>query len=425
MRDVADIETKSLGYQEVESLLRASRATVYSKTNQIPEKKTGSFEKRSMVEIARVFAAASSSSQSVPPSDMPAEGLDDPAFTQMPEQPFLADTEAEHVPSDGKLSPYAQAKALQDASTSSPGMSSDEVVPKNALDAAETQSADDFEAQAEHEATNDKVLAAEQSDRQLDAGAELETPEAVFMPTDLAVTAAENELESDIAEIPVVETEINTEAYDEAFAAGRLAMQAEMQAELGSAFAALTNLIDGFTSSDAEAYSDLYAMLEKKVIDLASERAGYAIEENPDKFAEKISRLVHAIGDASRGLKIMLNPQDLAAVKNNLSPYNLQIEHFVGDANLASGDVRIVSGAIEIKDVMQERVSNPAVKDKESLASIGRVINEFLADASADASTDEVDENAMVSEELILSEEIEQNTDPDAITSDPESGAEE
>ena len=369
MQDVADIKTKSLGYQEVESLLRASRNNVYSKTSQIPEKKKGSFEKRSMVEIARLV------------SSTPDQNKSDIGISEE------ADKAVDVAVSEGEapLTPYEKAQRdgfLDQSSGRDQGeeitdkvVSSDEAAP----------------ILAEQETTNidDEALAPIATDSDNVDDAEDET-DGVFMPVDITANAISDSSASgleDTLDENDAATEPNSESYDEAFAAGRLSMQNEMQEELGSAFGALTTLISAFKNSDSEAYDTIHKAIEDKIIALASERAGYAIEDNPEPFVEKISRFVQSIGDANRQMTIRLNPNDLSLIQDNLADHNLQPEYFIGDAKLQPGDVRIVSGAIEIQDILSKRVENPASKDKESLESIGRVINEFLSEPVAHMET--------------------------------------
>ena len=369
MQDVADIKTKSLGYQEVESLLRASRNTVYSKTSQIPEKKKGSFEKRSMVEIARLV------------SSTPDQNKSDIGISEE------ADKAVDVAVSEGEapLTPYEKAQRdgfLDQSSGRDQGeeitdkvVSSDEAVP----------------ILAEQETTNidDEALAPMATDFDNVDDTEDET-DGVFMPVDITANAISDSsvsgLEAALDENDAA-TEPNSKSYDEAFAAGRLSMQNEMQEELGSAFGALTALISAFKNSDSEAYDTIHKAIEDKIIALASERAGYAIEDNPEPFVEKISRFVQSIGEANRQMTIRLNPNDLSLIQDNLADHNLQPEYFIGDAKLQPGDVRIVSGAIEIQDILSKRVESPASKDKESLESIGRVINEFLSEPVAHMET--------------------------------------
>lgn len=369
MQDVADIKTKSLGYQEVESLLRASRNNVYSKTSQIPEKKKGSFEKRSMVEIARLV------------SSTPDQNKSDIGISEE------ADKAVDVAVSEGEapLTPYEKAQRdgfLDQSSGRDQGeeikdkfVSSDEAAP----------------ILAEQETTNieDDILAPMATDSDNVDDAEDET-DGVFMPVDITANAISDSSASgleDTLDENDAATEPNSDGYDEAFAAGRLSMQNEMQEELGSAFGALTTLISAFKNSDSDAYDTIHKVIEDKIIALASERAGYAIEDNPEPFVEKISRFVQSIGEANRQMTIRLNPNDLSLIQDNLADHNLQPEYFIGDAKLQPGDVRIVSGAIEIQDILSKRVESPASKDKESLESIGRVINEFLSEPVAHMET--------------------------------------
>ena len=369
MQDVADIKTKSLGYQEVESLLRASRNNVYSKTSQIPEKKKGSFEKRSMVEIARLV------------SSKPDQNKSDIDISEE------ADKAVDVAVSEGEapLTPYEKAQRDGFLDQSSGRDQGEEITDK----VVSSDEATPILAEQETSSKDDEALAPIATDSVNVDDAEDET-DGVFMPVDITANAISDlsvsGLEATLDENDAV-TGPNSDSYDEAYAAGRLSMQNEMQEELGSAFGALTALISAFNNTDSEAYDTIHKAIEDKIIALASERAGYAIEDNPEPFVEKISRFVQSIGDANRQMTIRLNPNDLSLIQDNLADHNLQPEYFIGDAKLQPGDVRIVSGAIEIQDILSKRVESPASKDKESLESIGRVINEFLSEPFAHMET--------------------------------------
>ncbi len=384
MEDVADIKTKSLGYQEVESLLRASRNTVYSKTSQIPEKKKGSFEKRSMVEIARLV------------SSRPAQNAAEASVNKEADKEVDISKITDQVP----LTPYEKAQRdgfLEQSSGLNQGeqiadkvVLSDEAVP--ILAEQETTNIDDD--------THETI--AIDSDNVGDAEDE---SDANFTPVDITANAINNvsvpEAEEAVDESFSAVAGSNSEIYDEAYAAGRLSMQNEMQEELGSAFGALTTLIAAFKNSDSEAYDSIHKAIEDKIIALASERAGYAIEDNPEPFVEKISRFVQSIGDANRQMTIRLNPNDLSLIQDNLADHNLQPEYFIGDFKLQPGDVRIISGAIEIQDILSKRVESPVSKDKESLESIGRVINEFLSEPVAHKDAPTVSEDTITNIEAV------------------------
>ena len=59
MSEVVDIDAKSLGSQEIERLLQSSRAALYTKSVSAPKKPSGSFQKKSLIELARTADAKS------------------------------------------------------------------------------------------------------------------------------------------------------------------------------------------------------------------------------------------------------------------------------------------------------------------------------------------------------------------------------
>ena len=61
--------------------------------------------------------------------------------------------------------------------------------------------------------------------------------------------------------------------------------------------------------------SALEVAINEAVVELASERAGQAITENPEAFLVRIKKLVDDIKIGTQQVEILLNPSDLAAIE--------------------------------------------------------------------------------------------------------------
>ena len=86
---------------------------------------------------------------------------------------------------------------------------------------------------------------------------------------------------------------------------------------------------------------------------LASERAGQAIAEQPDSFADRIEALLATIRTVSGQPSIRLNPADLASIQP-LADTREKLRHcnFVADDSLAHGDLSVMVGTIGIDDII-------------------------------------------------------------------------
>ena len=145
--------------------------------------------------------------------------------------------------------------------------------------------------------------------------------------------------------------------FDEGKAAGmeegRTAGRAEASAQLErviQAFEAATSRLADLTAVDSDA---LAASINEAILRLASERAGQAIAEQPDSFADRIEALLATIRTVSGQPSIRLNPADLASIQP-LADTREKLRHcnFVADESLAHGDLSVMVGTIGIDDII-------------------------------------------------------------------------
>ena len=134
---------------------------------------------------------------------------------------------------------------------------------------------------------------------------------------------------------------------------GRTAGRAEASAQLErviQAFEAATSRLADLTAVDSDA---LAASINEVILRLASERAGQAIAEQPNSFADRIEALLATIRTVSGKPSIRLNPADLASIQP-LADTREKLRHcnFVADDLLAHGDLSVMVGTIGIDDII-------------------------------------------------------------------------
>lgn len=139
------------------------------------------------------------------------------------------------------------------------------------------------------------------------------------------------------------------QARDEVFSEAREAAQAEF-AEAREAFL-------GGVASLLRAETDLIAglgdALKSSVRAIASARSGYAIDDLPAPFVERVEQLANQVATGRAKTEIHMNPADLAAIKPHIPAHSpLASAQFLMDDTLGRGDLRLRAGDITISDVI-------------------------------------------------------------------------
>lgn len=464
MSEVVDIDAKSLGSQEIERLLQSSRAALYTKSVSAPKKPSGSFQKKSLIELARTADAIHGAGPRARDATLADQHADKPrAETTSADLAADADSQDSGSGSDSgsdatsdttpdttqetsseAASDMSQA-ALQDSEPAKPRerrarrpkAQPPRAAKVNETDAAVSEQADRAEQVGEDDGTlrdrgaetpGDPIA---QVEGEMDANpqADLEEDAAEFETRSLeqlaiqaeeksaaAVNEALNETEATEpeADAPAVKSAEYMSAYEE----GRAAMQAEMVAELGEAFGTLNNLINELRSPSGNPFAELSQTIHDRVLALASDRAGQQIESLPAPFLDKISRLVNSVEEAGRSIKIKLSGQDFESIKSILEDHSeLDLSIFVADETLEPGDVVIRAGAVTIQDVMRQRVAQPINEDDASFAAIGRAMRDLIGDAETDVNAaPQASAEPEVSSESETVNEIETPDEPVAAT---------
>ncbi len=142
----------------------------------------------------------------------------------------------------------------------------------------------------------------------------------------------------------------------------------ETDQTINSGVGELLRVFESVRQPDLSDLEFLEASIRLAVIRLASERAGYAIDECGEYFLERIKSLVGQVEVSLSEAKLSLNPEDLKA----LEPYAQQIKSeqlfLVADEKVARGDIVFKFKGIELSDRAEERMSqhvSPVAKTDE------------------------------------------------------------
>tara|TARA_B100000989_G_scaffold128388_1_gene95335 strand:- start:8834 stop:9688 length:855 start_codon:yes stop_codon:yes gene_type:complete len=120
---------------------------------------------------------------------------------------------------------------------------------------------------------------------------------------------------------------------------------------------ALKNVLDNLFLVSEKLTSELNDSLNKKTFQICNEIIGYEIDSRPEKFLKKITELTKKISNSVKNAKILLNKDDHNLITKHIEVLkkNLSIEFDI-DQNLERGDLRIVSGDIELEEINSEKI---------------------------------------------------------------------
>lgn len=159
--------------------------------------------------------------------------------------------------------------------------------------------------------------------------------------------------------------------FDEGYAKARAEFDAMLEAARTEAAAAaretaeaalaetaetLGAVLTGLMRAETEIVAEMTAMLEPAIRELASKRAGMAIEDTPRPFLKKIEALAKDVAGSAARTELHMNPGDLVAVREHIRKWSpLTDAQLVPDPKLGRGDVRLVAGDITLSDVIAPR----------------------------------------------------------------------
>ena len=158
------------------------------------------------------------------------------------------------------------------------------------------------------------------------------------------------------------------ERYIQGLADGEKKVKEEYEDKLNQALNALEqakNLILGINSSQ---FIELREEMIKTIMSLASERSGNEIKDLPEKFFEKIEKLIENIDQKTRTPKIFLNEKDLEFINKHMIENSEQKYDLIKDEKLISGEVVIEVGSIKVVDTF-ENIIDQNINDEEKVIS--------------------------------------------------------
>lgn len=328
-----DAQQGRLDDTEIQRLVLLSRDASYQRTERVPVKTVEAFEPRSLVSIAM---DAQRRREAEMQTAAAAGAAIDPADAE------LADTEA----AAGEAGPEAVEAGFDDGNADIP---------------------------ATGEGEQGVVDATDQGPVDGEAG-----PEAVS-------TQGTSQIDFEAGRTAGIEegrqaglTEGHAKGLEEGRAAGRAEASAQLERAI-QAFEAAAGKLGDMTQIDSSALGE---SIHNAILTLASARAGRAIAEQPDAFADRIEGLLAAIRTTSGQPVIHLNPGDLGSIQP-LVETREKLRHcsFVAAPDLAAGDLTVTVGTIGIDDILLPASPEPAVDEPVSETSEDRVPEMSVAGA--------------------------------------------
>lgn len=310
-----DINSGTLDSGEVANLLRTMQAAQFKKSEQIAEQDS-LFKPRSLVDIAFDAEERRKQAQAKEAAEQ---------ATRQAEANALAQQQV-----------AAKAEQMSEAGTNS--------MP---------------EPDGHTEADQEKAMVSEPA-----VAAELATITQSQNDEMLATLRAELDAQAQ-ADKEALEARLSEEHYHRGFEAGleaaktaepsdeEKAHQAHMEAERQDIIQRFNAAIDAAAKMVSADISEISKAIDFAVKRLAGERAGYAIQDNPEGMVARISELADNIATQVRVMDVYLNPDDKQAIEKWLDAeaydHNWSLH---GASELASGDIRIVAGGVELTDLL-------------------------------------------------------------------------
>ena len=327
---------------EIARLLKTVQAAQFIKSETMPAETDSTFKPRSLVEIA--FEAEKKRQEEAARAEAVEKAAQQAAQEEL--QPPMS--EEGTSPPAGDPSPQPETDRFSDKMT---GVAS----AGQAMEMAEQPDAQyDAGEQADEQADEQARLQREAEDAKLRAEAEEEGFKKGF----------ESGLEAARSADPTEE--------EKAIAAAREAERTEIISRLEAVIAAAAGI-------EAVDVSALAPAIEQAVLRLASERAGLAIQENPQGLFQRIEQLIEKVKSSATAICVILNPEDLKAVEAWQSAQNAYPNWvWRADTQLVSGDIKLKLDGISVSDVLGLEAKAQTDMKVEELAE--RALEENLAE---------------------------------------------
>ena len=361
---------------EIARLLKTVQAAQFIKSETMPAETDSTFKPRSLVEIA--FEAEKKRQEEA----ARAEAVEKAARQAAQEvlQPPIS--EEAMSPPAGDPSPQPETDRFSDPMTEAASAG-------QAMETADQPDAQhDAQYDAGEQAGEQARLQREAEDAQLRAEAEEEGYKKGF----------ESGLEAARSAEPTEE--------EKAIAAAREAERTEMISSLEAVIAAAAG-------TEAVDVSALAPAIEEAVLRLASERAGLAIQENPQGIVQRIEQLIEKVKSSASAICVTLNPKDLKAVEAWQSAQNAYPNWvWRADKQLVSGDIKLKLDGISVSDVSRleakaqthPKVEEQAERAMEENLSEDAQPKETEAGNTDETETDQTETQATVTEEAEVAE---------------------
>ena len=319
---------------EIARLLKSVQAAQFKRSEVIPADADNAFKPRSLVEIA---FEAEKKRQEDAARQLAMEKAAQLAAQQAEQQVEQAAENLSENLSDNRAE--NQTAAPHDAGQENPDIGS--VMPNP----ADAQEAGEITPPASQPAISPQAISLQQEAEQ-----------------EAAAAQARQQREAEDASL---RTQAEEEGYKRGFEAGLEAARSAEPTEEEKAHAAakeqerldiinrLEAVIAATASADAVDVSELAPVLEQAVLRLASERAGLAINENPQGLVQRIENLVEKVKSGAQAISVTLNPEDLKAVdkwRPAASAHPAWI--WRADASFASGDIQLKLDGITVTDLL-------------------------------------------------------------------------
>lgn len=332
----ADTEPQMLDGAEISNLLRTMQAAQFNKSSMIAEK-DDSFKPRSLVEIAQEAEQKRREEQ--------------------------AKAAAEHAAAE------AQRRAEEEVQR----QAELEQQNREAAGAPQPENGVDAHSAPQPDMPNDGAISPiEEGEAALSSAAEQPIAEpAAPLPTITEQELAQKLMEAETAlkaafeaEKTALVAELTETHYHRGFEAGMTAAKtaepteeekahiAHQEAERQDILSRFEAIISSASQMDAIDSRALAEEMETALLRLAEERAQVAITENPEGLVQKIRQMADNVATQASVMDVHLNASDKQAIEKWMAGSALKTSwHIHADAEMRSGDVRIVIGGIELSDI--------------------------------------------------------------------------
>ena len=149
--------------------------------------------------------------------------------------------------------------------------------------------------------------------------------------------------------------------YSKGLSEGMTNTELKLKKELDEKIKTLENIILALSTKTGTDFSELSNTIEESIKRIAEERVQIELTKNPELITSKIQRLAGMIVNATETPTIRLNCKDFELVQPLLNKIDEKYK-LIKDPNLSSGDAVLESGTIEIKDILNERLSSNSIE---------------------------------------------------------------